>query len=187
MLPSGNNNIYLGHPGEATETGTIRIGNPAVHIQTFLAGDVFATSFTPSDARLKTQVTPLTRVLEKLEQLRGMSFEWTQAAALLTGRTPGQRDIGVLAQDVEAVFPELVTTWGEAGYKAVAYDKLSAILLAAITELQATTEAQLQHQQRQLAELQAQNAAQQDQIAALATRLERLEAAADYAAMHASR
>jgi hypothetical protein len=81
----------------------------------------------------------LTNVLEKLEQLRGVSFEWNEAAASLTGHTLGQRDIGVIAPEVEVVFPELVTTWGEDGYKAVAYAKLIGVLFAAVKELQAET------------------------------------------------
>jgi hypothetical protein len=96
-----------------------------MHTRTFLSGDVFANSFTPSDARLKTNITPSTDVLAKLEQLRGVAFAWNGTVVPLTGHTPGRRDIGVIAQEVEAVFPELVTTWGEDGYKAVAYEKLS--------------------------------------------------------------
>jgi len=145
-LTSGDNNIYLGSPGgTSSESGFIRIGNPGLHHSTVLTGSVFATIAGPSDARLKNNVTPLTHVLEKLEQLRGVSFEWNDAAASLTGHTPGQRDIGVIAQEIEAVFPELVTTLGEDGYKAVAYDKLTGILLAAVKELQAETDAQQQH------------------------------------------
>jgi hypothetical protein len=74
-----------------------------------------------------------------------VSFEWNDASALLTGHTPGERDIGVIAQEVEAVFPEMVTTFGEDGYKAVAYEKLTGVLLAAVKELEATTDTQQQH------------------------------------------
>jgi hypothetical protein len=165
-LTSGNNNIYLGHPGEPTESQTIRLGEPGVHTRTFLAGAIYVNGVlqtSASDAQLKTNVTPLTHVLEKLEQLRGVSFEWNDVAASLTGHTPGQRDIGVIAQEVEAVFPELVTTWGEDGYKAVAYDKLTGVLIAAVKELQAETATQQQH------------------IAALEARLAALE---QYAAAH---
>ena len=183
------------------ESGIIRLGTSGVHTQTFLAGDVFATSFTPSDIRLKSHVTPLTHVLEKLAQLRGVSFEWNEAAAPLTGRTPGQRDIGVIAQEIEALFPELITTWGAEGYKAVAYEKLTGVLLAAVKELKALTDtqqqqlsAQGQQMTMQVAELKAQNARlraavvqQQERDAALAARLERLEAAAARAATLANR
>jgi hypothetical protein len=43
-------------------------------------------------------------------------------------------DIGVIAQEVEKVFPEIVTT-RDNGYKAVKYEKLTAVLIEAIKEL----------------------------------------------------
>ena len=183
ILQSGNNNIYLGNRGgEVMENGIIRIGTPGTHTRTFLAGSVFVESFTPSDARLKTHVTPLTHVLEQLEHLRGVSFEWNDAAASLMGHKPGQRDIGVIAQEVEAVFPELITAWGKEGYKAVAYEKLTGVLLAAVKELKAAMDAQ--HQElgahaRQLADLKAQNASLRvalGQLVALQTQHQRLQA-----------
>jgi Chaperone of endosialidase len=143
-LTSGNNNIYIGHQG-TNESGIIRIGTPGTHTSTFLSGNVFASSFTSSDARLKANIMPLTNVLERLEQLRGVSFEWNDTAAPLTGHTPGQRDLGVIAQEVEAVFPELVTTWGDEGYKAVSYEKLTGVLIAAVKELKADRDTQQQH------------------------------------------
>ena len=144
-LINGSNNIYLGNQGLAGDSGFIYIGTPVTHTDTFIPGNLHATLVVPSDARLKTNITPLTHVLEKLEQLRGVSFEWNEAAASLTGHTPGQRDIGVIAQEIEAIFPELVTTWGTEGYKAVAYEKLTSVLIAAAKELKAATDAQQQH------------------------------------------
>jgi hypothetical protein len=151
-LSSGSNNIYLSNAGPTTppatapENNTIRIGTQGLHLATVLAGNVTSNgSFaTTSDARLKTNITPLTHVLEKLAQLRGVSFEWNEAAVPVTGHMPGQRDIGVIAQEVEVLFPEFVIT-GPDGYKAVAYDKLSSVLIAAAKELKAATEAQQQH------------------------------------------
>jgi endosialidase-like protein/collagen triple helix repeat protein len=144
-LTSGDNNIYLANQGQPTESGIIRICTPGTHTDTHIPGTLHANVSSPSDARLKTNITPLTHVLEQLEQLRGVSFAWNDTAASLTGHTPGQRDIGVIAQEVEAVFPELVTTWGEDGYKAVAYEKLTGVLLAAVKELKAETNIQQQH------------------------------------------
>ena len=144
-LINGSNNIYLGNQGLAGDSGFIYIGTPVTHTDTFIPGNLHATLVVPSDARLKTNITPLTHVLEKLEQLRGVSFEWNEAAASLTGHTPGQRDIGVIAQEIDAIFPELVTTWGTEGYKAVAYEKLTSVLIAAAKELKAATDAQQQH------------------------------------------
>jgi hypothetical protein len=144
-LTRGDSNIYLGNQGQATESGIIRIGTPGTHTDTHIPGTLHASVSSPSDTRLKSNITPLTHVLEKLGQLRGVSFEWNNASASLTGHTPGQRDIGVIAQEIEAVFPELVTTWGADGYKAVAYEKLTGVLIAAIKELKAETDTEQQH------------------------------------------
>ena len=46
------------------------------------------------------------------------------------------RQIGLIAQEVEAVFPELVKTDSQ-GYKAVSYEKLTAVLVEAMKEQQA--------------------------------------------------
>ena len=48
------------------------------------------------------------------------------------GRSTGQRENGVIAQEVESVFPELVTSWGDEGYKAVDYGRLTGVLIEAI-------------------------------------------------------
>jgi hypothetical protein len=41
----------------------------------------------------------------------------------------------VIAQEVEEVFPELITVWGEEGYRAIDYGRLTAVLVEAIKEL----------------------------------------------------
>ena len=62
-----------------------------------------------SDERLKTNIKPIENALEKLCSLRGVTFDWNDEAAA-AGFTPEQRynDVGVLAQDVEKVLPQLV-------------------------------------------------------------------------------
>ena len=106
-----------------------------------VAGEAHATSFpTSSDTRFKTNVTQLTDVLEKLEKIRGVSFDWNELYESL-GRSSGHREIGVIAQEVEAVFPELVTTWGDEKYRAVDYGRLSAVLIEAIKELKSENDA----------------------------------------------
>jgi hypothetical protein len=65
-----------------------------------------------------------------------VTFEWNEAYESL-GRSTKRREIGVIAQEVEAVFPELVTIWGEHDYRAVDYGRLTAVLIEAVKELNA--------------------------------------------------
>jgi hypothetical protein len=79
-----------------------------------------------SDAALKRDIAPLPDPREKLAALRGVSFTWAEPAVYGAGR-----QIGLLAQEVEAVFPELVATAAD-GTKAVAYPNLVPVLLEAL-------------------------------------------------------
>jgi hypothetical protein len=78
--------------------------------------------FYSSDRNLKTNIAPLSDSLSKVLQLQGVSFNW---------KADGTHGIGVIAQDVEKVYPELVTT-GTDGYKKVEYGNLVAPLIEAI-------------------------------------------------------
>jgi hypothetical protein len=92
-----------------------------------------------SDGRLKANVTQLTDVLDRVDKIRGVSFEWNEMSEVV-GACPGERQIGVIAQEVDAVFPELVST-PEDGYKSVDYAKLTPVLIEAVKELKSQNEA----------------------------------------------
>lgn len=100
------------------------------------AGDVTAkgdvVAFSSSDNRLKDYMEPIENALNKIGSLNGYTFVWNAVQNLYK---PGTRDIGVSAQEIEKVFPELVDTRLN-GYKAVKYDKLVAVLIQGINELQ---------------------------------------------------
>ncbi len=68
---------------------------------------------------------------DKISQLRGVTWEWREDAPEEAKAQPG---MGVIAQDVERVFPELVET-DEHGRKKVAYHGLIAPLIEAVKEL----------------------------------------------------
>jgi hypothetical protein len=87
-----------------------------------------------SDERYKRNIQPIQLSLEKVMQLAGVSYEWKIEEYGSKGFTEG-RQIGLIAQDVEKVLPELVRT-DEKGYKAVAYDKLMPVLVEAVKEQQ---------------------------------------------------
>ncbi|TWC06661.1 MULTISPECIES: tail fiber domain-containing protein [unclassified Pseudomonas] len=77
-----------------------------------------------SDERLKQNIQPLQGATEKLLELHGVSYEF---------KRDGKKDVGLLAQDVEKVYPELVVE--KEGYKQLDYEKLTAPLIEAVREL----------------------------------------------------
>ena len=75
-------------------------------------------------------------VLERLDQVRAVSFDWNEKYEVF-GAPMGERQIGIIAQELEAVFPEMVMTVGDYDYKAIDYSKLTVLLLEALHELHA--------------------------------------------------
>ena len=132
---NGNNNAWGRALVDLGQGGGLVVNYDNDFGQVRIDGPVFARVVgAPSDARLKTNITPLTGVLDKLEQIRGVGFEWTGAEAALTGPA-GAPAIGLIAQEVEAVFPELVLRWGENDYRAIDYSRLTSVLVEAVKEL----------------------------------------------------
>ncbi|HOY60129.1 MAG TPA: tail fiber domain-containing protein [Verrucomicrobiota bacterium] len=146
--PSGwGSRIEMYHNGTdgylATDVGDIAllpnlnvgVGTSTPGYKLDVAGSCHATSFpTSSDDRLKANVAPIVDALEKIEQINGVSFDWNERYDSL-GRSSGHREIGVIAQEVEKVLPELVTTWGDQNYRAVDYGRLTAVLVEAVKQL----------------------------------------------------
>jgi hypothetical protein len=93
-----------------------------------------------SDARLKERIRRLERPLDKLTEVRGVSYLPRQIGRR-ANRSEERPAIGVLAQEVEAVFPELVSTPGGQSYKGVDYGGLTAVLLEAVKELKTALDA----------------------------------------------
>ena len=94
-----------------------------------VAGDI--TAYYSSDRRLKDNIQPIESPLEKVSKLGGYSFDWipTEGIHINEGH-----DIGVIAQEVEEILPEVVIT-RDNGYKAVQYEKIVALLIEANKEL----------------------------------------------------
>ena len=97
-----------------------------------------------SDARLKTKIEPIPSALTKVLQLNPVYYEWRKdllPSSFLKNHRPG-RQIGLIAQEVEEVVPELVK--GEKIYdkdwKGVDYKKLTPLLIGAIKEQQTQIE-----------------------------------------------
>ena len=91
------------------------------------SGDVIA--FGSSDERLKDNITYIHKPIDKINKIGGYKFTWNNKQDTYLGK-----DVGVLAQEIEAVLPELVTTRAT-GYKAVKYEKIVPLLIEGIKEL----------------------------------------------------
>jgi len=122
-------NIYLDGPvtasGNISASGYIYAGGD-IHA----VGDVVASSTTPSDYRLKTNIKPINSPLEKILSLEGKEFEW---------KTTGNSDFGLIAQDVEKIIPRLVKEKNILGVeetrKVVNYISIVPLLIESIKEL----------------------------------------------------
>jgi hypothetical protein len=118
-----------------------------------------------SDRRLKTAVEPLRgNTLTKLAELRPVRYEFKDQQT-----HPAGEQLGLIAQDVQKEFPSLVRE-GSGDYLSLAYPKLTAVLVKGLQEQQAQIDrqqAQLDAKDRRIAELEAENEAIKERLAAL--------------------
>ena len=88
----------------------------------------------PSDRRLKTNLRPINEALLKVLKLRGVSFYWREFfEGKPTNADLTTQELGVIAQEVELYFPELVA-YTSSGIRTVKYDMLVAVLTEAIQQ-----------------------------------------------------
>jgi hypothetical protein len=125
--------------GSGNQFGTIRVnstnGAAFVNINDNNSGniDISGSLNQSSDARLKKNVSTLTSGLSIVHKLRGVRYNWKDESR-------PENKIGFIAQEVEAVLPELVHT-RENGFKGVNYAEMTAVLVEAVKELSAEVEA----------------------------------------------
>ena len=111
-------------------TGTVKIAGGLGVVKTLNVGeDVVA--YASSDERYKDNLKPITNPIDKVKSLTGYTFTWNDKHEQFNGND----DIGVVAQEVEKVLPEIVDT-RDNGYKAVKYEKMVALLIEAVKEQQ---------------------------------------------------
>src|SRR5262249_50206184 len=154
VLTTGSNNIRLGNnAGTATENDTTRIGQ--TQTSTFIAGIAGVTvsnnatvlidtttgqlGTVVSSRRYKRDIQPMGAHSQGLYHLRPVVFRYKAG--------PGERQYGLIAEEVAKVYPELVTRNAQGQIETIRYHELAPMLLN-----------EVQHQQRQLAELKALNA-----------------------------
>ena len=113
--------------GSQNITGSIQLtGSAAIGGDITATGDI--TAYFSSDENLKNNVELIPNAVEKVKLIKGVSFDWNNKSNY------EGHDVGVIAQDIERVLPELVVT-RENGFKAVKYDRLVALLIQVNKEL----------------------------------------------------
>lgn len=127
VAPGGNVGVGTTAPSEKLHV----VGNLRVQGSTDCTlGNGAGGTNCSSDARLKENIRPIPYALDKVISLQGVEFDWNQKSL-----SYGRHDIGVIAQDVEKVFPTAVMTDKNSGYKKVDYAVLVAPVIQAIKEL----------------------------------------------------
>lgn len=122
-------------------TGDVGIGTISPSAKLDVAGAVKADAFeSKSDKALKKNVQPIENPLAKVKSLNGISFEW---------KDNDKKSIGLIAQDVEKVLPELVSTSSKDGLKSVSYGNIVALLVEAVKE----QDRHIQEQDKKIEEL----------------------------------
>jgi trimeric autotransporter adhesin len=138
---TGSSNVFIGYKAGYSEKGNSKLyidnsdtKKPLVYgdfLKNTLKvnGRMYATKFIKSsDVRLKTDIRPLNNALDMVLSLQGKQYRLIDEAV-------NQTDIGLIAQDVEKVLPQIVSQT-EDGYKAIDYQSLTAVLIEAMKEQQ---------------------------------------------------
>jgi hypothetical protein len=134
---SGSGITALG-TGTSYQVGSLGIGTAASGTTGEIRATNNITAYYSSDAKFKENVRVIDDATAKVAAIGGKYFDWTDAYIAEHGGEDGyfiqKADFGVVAQDVQAVFPQAIRTRPD-GSLAVDYEKLSALAFAAIAEL----------------------------------------------------
>ena len=184
-LTTGSNNIDIGAPGIADESGVIRIGKKPNATATFIAGIRETTTATAnavpvvidsagqlgtvsSSRRFKDEIKPMDNSSEAVLGLKPVTFHYKND----TQNTP---QFGLIAEEVAKVNPDLVVRDDKGEIYTVRYDAVNAMLLNEFLK----EHWNVAEQQSTIAELKTTVAQQQKQIEALATGLRKISAAVE--------
>ena len=119
--------LYNGDLRLQVQDTEILVGNPSQpDVDLLVTGDI--TAFSSSDIRLKDNISPITKALEKVKSISGNTY---------TKKSDGSAHTGVIAQEIEALGLPGITTTRSSGYMAVDYEKIVPLLIEAIKELSA--------------------------------------------------
>lgn len=179
-VTTGSHNIDIGNEGAETDNGIIRIGRPGIQSATYISGidtnvvtgaAVYVTSsgelgVLASSERYKTAIEPLDDDADRLQLLRPVSFH-------LKNDPAGSIQYGLIAEEVNKVYPELVIHDAAGNIQGVRYDELAPLLLKEVQQ-QRRELADVAQLRQQVAELKKMNEAMQAALIELQTQRARV-------------
>ena len=129
LVTTNGIDIQIQNQSTSKTTGALKVAGGVGIAKTLNVGeDVVA--YASSDERYKDNIIPIRNPNEKIKQIGGYTFDWNDKHEIFKGK----KDIGVVAQEIEKVLPEIVET-RDNGYKAVKYEKIVALLIESNKEL----------------------------------------------------
>ncbi len=139
---SGSSQVVLSSTTGGGTSANVQFGSLGIGMAASgTSGRIDATNdivaYSSSDIRFKENITPIESPLNKITKIGGYTYDWKEENKIEHGYEGN--DVGVIAQEIEEVLPQLVQT-RESGYKAVKYDKLVALLIEGIKEQQSQIE-----------------------------------------------
>jgi hypothetical protein len=140
-VTTGRKKIEIGSPGTASDNNTIQIGMQGTQVLTTIAGiygtpvtgsAVYVTSsgqlgFQASSERYKTDIQPMQEFAAKLNQLRPVTFHYKTDPK-------GVQQYGLIAEEVDKVYPELVIRDQKGQIQGVHYEELAPMLLSEVQQ-----------------------------------------------------
>lgn len=136
-IGQGSPSYKLDVSGDIRATGALGVGVAPNSTDGRIDASNDIVAYSTSDRRLKENITPIENALDKVHEIQGVEFDWKplQEEEVRTVHGNTGHDIGVIAQEIESILPEAVTT-RENGYKAVRYEKIVPLLIQAVKEQQ---------------------------------------------------
>lgn len=128
-----NNTAYYVDPASGTNLAGIFMNTGEIRATSNI------TAYYSSDRRLKENVVSISNALDKINKISGVEFDWTDEYIEAHGGEDGyfirRHDIGVIAQEIQEVLPDVVAERMD-GYLAVRYEKIVPLLIEAIKQQQ---------------------------------------------------
>jgi len=128
---SGTTRFIVYGNGQTKITNSLGVGANASGTTGRIDASNDVVAFSTSDIRLKDNIKSIDKALDKVNSIQGIEFDWIEKEEV---HGNSGHDIGVIAQEVEKILPDVVTT-RDNGYKAVKYEKIVPLLIEAIKDL----------------------------------------------------